>query len=57
MNDTEGPYIVWFDYGYEGWRPYSYKTLREALETSKPYSYIITKKCEYEIIETDTGVL
>lgn len=38
MNKYEpAKYIVWEDYGYEGWHPYSYLTLEAALE-HKPYS-------------------
>lgn len=27
----EGPFIVWTDYGYEGWQPTSYPTLLDAV--------------------------
>lgn len=30
-NDVLGPYIVWVDYGYEGWSPTSFATKQEVL--------------------------
>lgn len=33
------PYIVWTDYGYEGWRPKLYETLEEALDDIQNYNY------------------
>lgn len=49
---TDGPYIVWLDFGYDGWSPESYATLKEALEAPRYDSdYVITRKCEYEISE------
>jgi hypothetical protein len=27
----EAKYIVWVDYGYEGWKPTGYLTLKEAI--------------------------
>ena len=33
--DLEGPYIVWENYGYEGWKPKSYKDLATALTTPR----------------------
>ena len=51
---AKGPYIVWLNYGYDGWYPDSYNTLKEALEADKYSSeYVITKKCEYEIVEKE----
>lgn len=51
IEDAKGPYVVWLNYGYEGWSPTSYNSLKEALEIEKSYEYVITKKCEYEIRE------
>ena len=52
IEDAKGPYIVWINNGCEGWQPTSYLTIKEALEGHR-YSpeYVITKKCEYRVIE------
>ncbi len=43
-------YIVWVNYGSEGWTPTGYTTLKEALEhDSYSYEKIITKKVEYAV--------
>jgi hypothetical protein len=48
--DIKGPYIVWLDYGYEGWKPESYPDLASAL-TSPKYGndWEITKKVIFKI--------
>lgn len=54
IKDAEGPYIVWENLGYDGWHPYSFKTLKEALEKQKFSSeWVIAKLVVYEIIEND----
>jgi len=30
-DDTSGPYILWTDYGCEGWQPSSFDTAEEAV--------------------------
>jgi hypothetical protein len=52
-DETIGPFILWFDYGVEGWRPKSYLTLKEALEADRGGSHywLITKKVEYVVFE------
>jgi len=43
--DLEGPYIVWLDYGYEGWKPESYPDLGSAIRSPKyGNDWEITKK-------------
>jgi hypothetical protein len=50
---TSGPIILWLDYGYEGWQPYSFNTVKQALEANKFGStFIITRKADYVIKET-----
>lgn len=50
--ELENEYILWRDYGSDGWQPTGFKTLKEALESEKHYSnWIITKKVNYEIKE------
>ena len=34
-DDLDKPYIVWIDYGYEGWSPTGYSTLKEAIASNK----------------------
>jgi len=47
-----GPYILWKDYGVEGWKPESFKSLMEALKSDKYVSnWIITKTFSYEVKE------
>lgn len=50
-NDVSGPYIVWENHGYEGWRPKSYDDLAEALTTPRYCSeWEITKKIILEVL-------
>lgn len=52
MEDTKGPYIMWLDYGMEGWKPESFNSIKEALLASRYQSnFVITKVCEYEVKE------
>jgi len=52
--DIKGPFIVWENYGYEGWQPKSFRTVLEALEKQKFNSeWIITKTISYEVKESD----
>lgn len=46
--DTEGPYIVWVNYGYNGWSPTSYATIQEAIVHGSREAY------GYEIVVTKT---
>lgn len=48
-----GPYTVWLDYGYEGWKWRDYDTLEEALVADRHSSvWVITKAISYQVIET-----
>ena len=51
-NIIDGPYILWQNYGYEGWQPKSFLTLEDALLAEK-YSteFIITKPVNFEAKE------
>ena len=50
--NEEGPYIVWQDYGVEGWKPDSYETLEEAIKAQKYRAHwVITKLVKYKIEE------
>ncbi len=62
MNDTDkiraeavkGPFIVWEDYGYEGWQPKSYATLLEAVNSHSYCSTtVVTKTVKYEFTEIE----
>jgi hypothetical protein len=57
--DTLGPFIVWCDYGYDGWGPTSYPTLEAALIGARggySSSYVITKPVRAIITETEMTV-
>ena len=52
--DTAGPYIVWENYGYEGWQPKSYPTLREAVTAHSYQSErVVTKISDFQVVESD----
>ncbi len=45
-------YVAWVDYGCDGWHPYPYQTLAEAVAHDGYGSYkIVTKQCLYTIGE------
>lgn len=44
-----GPFVVWEDYGCEGWHPKSYDTLAEAVRTSPDKT--ITRLVEFKVVE------
>ena len=54
MNDKpKGPYTLWFDYGYEGWKPTDFATLKEALEADRyTHDWVITKSVAYDVVDT-----
>ena len=49
---ADAPFIAWVDYGLDGWHPWPYDTLAEAVAHEAYGSYkVITKRCQYEIAE------
>lgn len=50
-----GPYIVWTDYGYDGWQPESYPTLEAAVKASRDGLYgcqtVIAKPVKFDVVE------
>jgi len=53
MLDVVGPFIVWEYYGYEGWHPKSYPSIKKALEDSRYSSdWVLTRPVSYEVTET-----
>lgn len=53
-----GPYIVWEDYGCEGWHPSSYATPKDALTAARHNRFVLTKAIVFEIVEiSDTGAV
>lgn len=49
----KGPIILWINFGYEGWAPYSFETVEAALKAEKyDCPWTITKAVQYEITET-----
>lgn len=49
--EITGPYILWVDYGYEGWKPQSFNSIEEALKSEKYSEWIITKRVDFKAIE------
>jgi len=50
--DTQFDYIVWVNYGCEGWSPTGYSTLEEAIKhESYGAEKVITKECKYTLKE------
>jgi len=53
-NTIKGPFIVWENYGYEGWQPKSYPTLKAALSAQRYNSeFVVTKAVDFDVIEND----
>lgn len=53
-HDNKGPFIVWTDYGCEGWHPTSYATLKEAVSAPRYNSRVtITRLVEFDVSEKD----
>jgi hypothetical protein len=55
MNEApKGPYTLWVDYGYEGWKFTDFPTLKEALEHDR-YTHcdgwVITKPVQYDVTD------
>lgn len=50
LDDIKGPIIRWHDYGYEGWKPTSFKTVKDAM-IGLDRGDIITRCVEFEIVE------
>jgi hypothetical protein len=47
-----GPYIVWENYGNEGWHPKSYENIKTALVAQRFNSqFVVTKLVDYEVVE------
>lgn len=55
--DISGPYILWVDYGTEGWKPRSFDTAQEAIEEILTGACIggepvvLTKLLKVEVVE------
>lgn len=55
-DNAEGPYVVWQNYGCEGWKPTSYTSLREAVLDQKYQSeFVVTKIVEFRILELENS--
>lgn len=51
----EYKYILWLDYGVEGWQPTGFDSIKKALEADKYVgSWIITKNFNYIVNEQPT---
>lgn len=51
--DLKGPYILWEDYGSEGWHPKSYATPKDALTDTRYNRFLLTKAVVFKVIETE----
>jgi hypothetical protein len=52
MDETRGPFVVWQNYGCEGWAPTSYETLKEALLAHRYQTeWVVTKLVKFEVTE------
>lgn len=48
----QGPYTLWQNYGYDGWKFTDFPSLREALEADKyAYQWHISRPAKYEVTE------
>ena len=54
-DDIKGPIIVWQDYGYEGWQPKSYPTLKDALVAQKYQEFVVTNLVEFDVVAITSG--
>lgn len=51
-HDATGPIVMWEDYGYEGWQPKSFDTLKEALlEPRYSATFVITHLVDITVNE------
>lgn len=46
-----GPFIIWQNYGYEGWKPHSFNSIEEALKSELYNEWIITKRIDFKAVE------
>jgi hypothetical protein len=54
-NETAGPIILWENYGYEGWKPTSFPTVRDALAAQRFNSeFVITRVADFQVVECST---
>lgn len=53
-DETRGPFIVWENYGYEGWQPKSYETLKEAILAERYHTeFVITRPVNFDVAVTE----
>jgi hypothetical protein len=52
MEEAKKPYVVWVDYGTDGWKPMGYDSLDEALRSQKHMpDWVITKAVKWKAVE------
>lgn len=50
---ANGPFILWADYGCEGWKPRSFETLAEAVMARRyGEDFVITKLVHIDVTES-----
>ena len=53
---TSGPVILWLNYGYEGWQPRSFASVKEALEADRwGNEFLITRLVQWEVREHEAS--
>lgn len=53
-SELNGPIIVWVNYGYDGWAPTSYLTVKDALLGGRHGSeFVITRLVAFDVIEVE----
>lgn len=59
QDKPQGPYTVWIDYGYEGWKPTDFDTLQAALEWDRNgcSRFVISKPVRYMVQEVGEGII
>jgi hypothetical protein len=51
IGNVSGPIILWENYGYEGWQPKSYQTMKEALSAQRYQSeFVVTMLVDFDVV-------
>ncbi len=56
INAVKQPWVLWINYGYEGWKPYGFDTLKAALQEQKyGIEWVITPGAQdYDVLVVPT---
>lgn len=47
----KGPYVVWENFGYEGWQPKNFATLDEAVRYRSFSECAVTRLVDFQVID------